>query len=59
MVLEKWVAIFDWEWAEIWPLEKARKSPVLYMYQFVGFKVIAIRAALNTNFEVLDLRIDF
>ena len=27
MVLGKKVAIFDWEWAEILPLEKGRKSP--------------------------------
>ena len=44
--------------AEIRPLGKGRKSPVLYVYQFMGFKVIAIRAALKTNFEVLDLSID-
>ena len=23
----KKVAIFEWEWAEIWPLEKGRKCP--------------------------------
>ena len=27
MVLGKKVAIFDWEWAEIRPLEKGRKCP--------------------------------
>ena len=37
MVLGKKVAIFDWEWAEIWPLEKGRKSPEkvhLHSYMF-------------------------
>ena len=27
MVLGKKVAIFDWEWAETWPLEMGRKGP--------------------------------
>ena len=28
-VLGKKVAIFNWEWVEIWPLEKGSKSPGL------------------------------
>ena len=46
MVLGKKWAIFDWEWAEIWPMEMGRKFPVsgkgVCMYKGMGVALLIL-----------------
>ena len=52
MVFRKKVAIFDWEWgAEIQPLEKGRKSPVMLLSPSPNFADLTgrIQASLCYN----------